>query len=469
MNLPFFKKKTNVLNYTHADKQADDYLGMVLNTLKSAFGRGGGSSFGMSPNGKRNYNELFGYGDQLDYQDYKGMYERGGYANVIVSLFPKLCWRDIPEIKVGDDVALKDELIALKKAGFFSAMEKADIANRIGRFSVLFIGVPDGMDPSLPIGSANKGDFKGMYFNVYEEDGIEVVKYDTDPASPRFNLPELYTLQVLVNGDSKLQGNVTARTVHYSRVVHLAEGALSSRLEGVSSLKAPWNALIDKNKVRGSSAEAYYRNARQKLSLETANGAKSSGDTEARKALKENVENFQNGFEDTLRLNNMTANMLQPGMVSPRDSFDVSTEDAAGTSGIPVRYLTTKAGGTVTGSEDKAALNGRVMDRQDQECTLWLLDALKIMDNAGILELPENAEVTWPVQSSLSEKEASESSKNKADAFKAVADGLSTVGADEVLAESAFKAVGLEGIETDDIDLSVSDDNLDKTTGVGNG
>lgn len=458
---PFSKGDKNVIVYNKEMQQADSYLGTILNTVKNLSRRLSGGAFGISPDGKRNYNEIFGYGVNLTYADYKNMYERGGYAATIVNLFPKLCWRDTPEIQLNDKNILVDELKLLKRVGFFSALERADIANRIGNYSVLFIGIPDGLNPDLPIGAAKKGNIKGLYFNVYEEDGIEVVKYNTDPASPRFNLPEIYQLQVTINDDETLQKNVSSMLVHHSRVVHMAEGSLSSRLEGISSLKQPWNALTDKEKVRGSSAEAYYRNARQKLALETNEGAKASNDPLVKAALKENVEQFQNGFEDTLRLNNMKANMLQPSMVSPRDSFDISTEDAAGTSRIPVRFLTTKAGGTVTGSEDKAALNGVIMDRQDQECSLWLFNGLEAMAESGLLDLPDECEIVWPVQSSLSEKESSESSKNKAEAFKSVADGLSTIGGDEVVAKSVFKAVGLEDIDVQEVDLS-GDEKLDK-------
>lgn len=456
--------KNNVQVYTRQMKEADSYLGSVLNAITRTISRrsGNGGLFGISPDGKRNFNVLFGYGEFLEYADYLAMYKRGGIANVVVNKVAKSCWRDMPEIKVNDELILEDQLLKLKKVKFFKAIERADILNRIGNFSVMLIGIPDGLDLNLPVGSAKKDSFSSMYFNVYSYDGIEIAKTDNDPASPRFGLPVLYQLQTVdVDGSQRKQTQVVAHIVHYTRIVHLAEGQLDSTIEGTPALQAPWNALTDKEKTRGSSAEAYYRNSRQKLALEISEGSKSTTSPEDMAKLKENVENFQNGLEDVLRLNNMKANMLQPGMASPRDPFDICVEEVAGTTGIPVRILTTKAGGTVTGSEDKATWNALVNDRQDQECTSYLLDALAIMDEAGILDLPEEAKVEWPPQTSLNEKEASESTRNKAEAFKAVTDGLSTIGGDEIVAKSVFKAVGLD-VEIDDIDLSDNDDNLDK-------
>jgi len=458
-------KNNNVQVYTKQMKEADSYLGTVLNAITRTISRrsGSGGLFGVSPDGKRNFNVLFGYGEFLSYADYLGMYKRGGIANVVVGKVAKSCWRDMPKIKVNDKAILEEQLLKLKKAKFFKAFERADILNRIGNFSVMLIGIPDGLDLNLPVGSAKKDSFSSMYFNVYSYDGIEIAKTDTDPASPRFGLPVLYQLQSIdIDGSRRKQVQIVSHIVHYTRIVHLAEGALDSTIEGTSALEAPWNALTDKEKTRGSSAEAYFRNSRQKLALEVSEGKKASTDPDVKAKLKENVENFQNGWEDVLRLDNMKANMLNPSMASPRDPFDICVEEVAGTTGIPVRILTTKAGGTVTGSEDKATWNALVKDRQDQECTTYLLDALAIMDEAGILDLPEESEVVWPVQSSLSETEASESAKNKAAAFKDTVEGLRAAGGD-IDSESAFEAVGLEGIEADDFDPGNNDDNLDKS------
>ena len=464
MNWKFWQKDSNVIEYNNEMQQADSYLGVVLNAVKTIGRRlGSGGLFGVSPDGKRNYNVLFGYGEHLDYADYLAMYKRGGIASTVVAKVAKSCWRDMPEIKDNDKGILEEQLLKLKKVKFFKAMERADILNRVGNFSVMLIGIPDGLQLNQPIGLAKKDSFSSMYFNVYSYDGIEIIQFDNDPASPRFGLPVLYQLQTIdTDGSQRKQKQMISVIAHYTRIVHLAEGQLDSTVEGTPALEAPWNALIDKNKVRGSSAESYYRNSRQKLALEVNEGAKFSKDPEVKMALKENVENWQNGFEDTLRLENMKANMLQPSMASPRDPFDIAVEEVSGTTGIPVRILTGKGGGTLVGSEDKATWNALVLDRQDQECTIYLLDALAIMAEAGILELPEDAEVEWPVQSSLSEKESSESAKNKAEAFKAITEGLTNIGGDEVVAKSAFKEVGLEGIETDDIDLSQGDDNLNK-------
>ncbi len=452
---------TNTVVYTQEMKQADGYLGVLLNAVQTIRSRFSGGTFGISPDGKRNYNELYGYGEQLAYIDYFGMYKRGGIAHAVVAKLPKACWRELPKIKNGDIEILADELKMLKNMGFFRVLERSDILNRIGNFSVLLIGMPDGNDLNLPLGTANS--FEGMYFNPYSFDGTEIVKVDTDPASPRFGLPVLYQVRTTNLDQSKRKEQIfITRIVHYTRIIHLAEGALDSVIEGESSLEAPWNAMIDKNKVRGGSAEAYFRNARQKLALEVEKDATVNTDPEVVAALKENVENFQNGWEDVLRLNNMKANMLQPSLVSPRDSFDIAVEEISGTTGIPIRILTGKGGGQTTGTEDKAAWNALVLDRQEQECSLWLLQGLSIMAEAGLFKLPDNVEVEWSVQKSLNEKESTEANKNKATTLKAVVDAVN-LSQDDIDIQSVLDAVGLDDIKAVSVNIGDDDEDLDES------
>ena len=256
------KKKKKVINYTAENQLADNYLQQVINAATSIFNRGGGTN-GISPDGRRDYNVLFGYLADPKFSDFKSMYERSlGFT--LCTKLPKSCWRELPKITVNDKEILVDEMLELKKSGFFKSLERADIANRIGSYSVMFIGVPDDMKPDMPIGQANKDNFDGLYYRVYEECGINVAKWNDDPASSRFNMPEIYSLQTSLNESGSMMGKASAVKVHHSRIIHMAEGALSNELVGVSCLKAPWNALVDCAKVTGSNAEANFKNSRQK-------------------------------------------------------------------------------------------------------------------------------------------------------------------------------------------------------------
>lgn len=440
--------KSKVINITDNDRKEGSIVNTLISTLRRTFGA---SLFGESPDGKRNYNTLFGYLNEPSYADYRGMYRRGGIAHTVVSKIAKACWRDVPVLKDGDNKILEDVMDDLKEAGFFKALERADILNRIGRMSVMFIGVQDGLDGfALPIGIG--GDIEDLYFNVYGEDGINISRWETDPTSPRFGLPVVYQLTVTnLTGTSGKVAGFKAVNVHYSRIVHMAEGALENDVEGMSALEPVWNALIDKDKVRGASAEAFYRNARQKFALTANKDANFDTGGEALQELATQVEAFTNNQQDFLRLKNMEAKVMQPQISSPRDSYDITIAEISGQTGIPARMLSDKGSGELKGSEEKASWNGLVLDRQDQECTLWFMNGLRILEEANVIKpLPDKINVEWPVQSALSEVEKAEVNDKKASALQKIAAARSVSGGDEIDLESALIALDLEDIEIDD-------------------
>lgn len=419
--------------------------------------------FGVSPDGKRDYNQIFGYGADLGYTDYFGMYKRNAIGSTVVAKVAKGCWNETPKIMVGDTQILEDELDQLDKMGFFRALERADILNRIGPFSVLLIGMPDDMDLDQPINKAS--DIQGLYFNPYNFDGIEITKWDNDPTSQRFQLPELYQLQTTDHGDKIKDVRIKAITVHYSRVIHLAEGALDSDIEGSSALEPVWNSLINILKVTGGSGEAYFKNSRQQRALEADKEARLEKGSDAVTALDENLEAFDNGWGNTLRLQNMKVTHLPIHMISPRDSFDVSVEEVSGQTGIPIRILTGKGGGQTTGKEDRASWNSIIADRRSTECDDYLMQGLKIMAEAGLFELPDNAIVEWPPQASLNESEKSEVNERDAKTLNTLVDMMAKPVGDELKSKSVFAAFGFDEIEADfteidDLDASESGDDI---------
>ena len=443
------KKQTNVVDITPQDVNNQSFFNTLSHTLR----RFSGALFGESPDGARDYKETFGYLDSISYADNYGMYTRGGIASTVVDKVAKACWRDVPEIKLNDENILEAELKRLKKVGLFNAFERADILNRIGRLSVLFIGVQDGLEFNQPLGSG--GTIEDLYFRVYSEDGIEINKWDIDPASPRYGLPEIYQLKTstLTENTGKSVGTQTIN-VHWTRVVHLAEGALQNPVEGRSALEPVWNALIDKDKVRGSGAESYYRNARQKFGLMADKEAGFATDDAAKAKLDNEIKAFTDGWQDFMRLKNMDIKAFQPGIGSPRDAYDICIEEIAGQTGIPVRVLTGKGGGQLAGTEDKAAWNALVLDRQDLICTGWLGAALGVIIAAGMMNpLPDDCETEWPEQSALTEKEKAEVNDIKAATIQKIAAARSVPGGDEIELESTLSTLDLEDIEIDDSDL----------------
>ncbi len=437
--------KTKVIKYGPEMQGVEMLMNNLSRTIRALTG---GQKHGVSPDGSRNYNQIFGYGEELGYSDYFGMYKRGGIAKVIVNKVAKACWRDIPELFVGEKRVLKDEVQALIDTGIINGLERGDRMNRIGSFSVVLIGVPDGMDLDKPVGSG--GNIDDSFAMPYNEDGITIRKWDNDPTSKRFGMPELYQVQTIDHsGSSATKVATQSRLVHWTRIVHMAEDSLDSEFEGSSALEAPWNCLIDKEKVRGGAGEAYFRNARRLVALVAREGT--TIDTPDKEALKTEVEAFTNGWQDFLRLKGMDAKTFDSDLTSPRDAFEIVIEEISGITGIPIRILLGKGSGQLAGAEDRASWNSLVADRQDAECTGWLLRTLQILEEAGLLGIPDGMRIVWPVQEALTAKEQAEVTDKKASAFQSIVVAVDKLGEDVDL-NAVAQAVGLDGIKFDQSD-----------------
>lgn len=425
------------------------WLNMAATTLRRT---SGAFSFGVSPDGTRDYNALFGYGADLSYSDYYGMYARHGLARAIITKLPKACWRDIPLIQIGKpdnpETILEDEMEVLRNQGLFKALERADILNRIGNFAVLFTGVPDGEDPRESVGTG--GALTALYWNAYSYDGIEIAEFDKDVMSERFGKPEKYQLQTAPQGFTRKDSSLRHVQSDWSRIIHMAEGALDSTVEGSATLQPGWNILIDLLKYRGSGAESFYRGSRQRTELRADKDTQIDKSTAGIAAFEEEVAAWHSGYKDFFRTENMEMHGVDVTLESPKDGFDICVEELAGTYSMPVRVLTGKGGGQFLGAEDRASWNTLVADRQLQECTPWLLRALEILKTAGMLDFPDDVRVVWPVNPVLNESEQAEVTSKRAGAMKAVADAASTVAGSEINMESALREVGLEGIELEE-------------------
>jgi hypothetical protein len=439
----FFRKpKRQIIDVNSQTQQMGFFMNAITHTIRRLTSSRGQ---GVSPDGKRDYNELFGYGEHLAYRNYFAMYRRGGIAKNIVDAPAKACWRDRPTIRDGDTAILVEEMQALENLGMLRKLERADIMNRVGSFAVLMVMVPDGMELDQPVGSASNLD--QVSFMPFNEDGVTISEWDVDVVSRRYGMPKMYELRTTdMQGNSRQRISTIPVKVHWSRVVHMAEDSLDSDFEGSSALEAPWNNLIDLIKVRGGSGEAFFRNARRVFTLTARDKVKL--DDEAMTALQEEADEFSNGWRDVMRLQGVEADQLPVEIASPRDSFDTIMEELAGITRQPIRRLLGKGAGQLAGSEDRLAWNSVIDDRQRTECSDWLLGSeaipgvLSILAEAGLIKLGTTPRVDWPVQEALSAIEEAKIADTRASAISKLVTASDVAGETIDLKEASI-AVGL--------------------------
>ena len=204
-----------------------DQLRLIVNSALQTVSRQSTSAlFGLSHDGGRDVKTVFGWPDDGDrsFDFYFSLYRYQDYAKRVCDAMPRACWRS--GAKLADSTGqpiLVDELSKLSKRNLFSALERADILNRIGSYSVLYIGLQDG-DPAAPVSNAG-GDITRVYFAPYSEPAAQILEWDMDPSSDRYGLPTYYALFPTTSTRlTQLATDVRqSLRVHWSRIVHLAE------------------------------------------------------------------------------------------------------------------------------------------------------------------------------------------------------------------------------------------------------
>ncbi len=428
-----------------------------------------GGPIGVSHNGKRSLNDIYGYPDgvSVPFKDLYQMARRtSGVANRLTFGTARTCWREgfqVFDSKEDDaNELLTDEIANLNKAGLIQKIERADILNRIGAFSVLFVGVPDGKEPREPISSVTGDGFKTIFFKPFAYDGIEVNKFVQDPKDQRFGLPELYTVQKQSRGDIDKDVAQSSMVVHWSRIIHMSEMSLDSDTEGSGYLEPIYNRLLDLNKSTGGAAEAYFRNAKGKIAYEVdPEFAKALGDATTKDALDEGARQYTNEYQDHTFAVGSKVKTLDTPHASPADTVMAIYWEIAGYSGYPVRILTGEGSGQLAGSEDQLALNAIISDRQNTVCSGWVVALFQMLNKAGMLKWDDDWIVKFPKQSTVTEAQQADVDNKKANTLKLVSDAKSTLGGDEIVMESALSEFGLGDIKLDEIDDSDDGRGLD--------
>jgi len=397
---------------------------LVVNQLSTLRRELRSYNHGVSSDGKRSLYDIFKFPEELQFEELYSLFRRNGFANRVVAGISDRCWKAGFTLEVDDEQILEDELkLLFNDRRMLAQTGKADVLNRIGNYSILYVGIP-GQKPEEPLQPVSSGDLSKVYFSPFAEDGIDIVERETDPTNERFGLPTMYQVNVVSRGDEEEQVNTMSRKVHWSRVVHLAEGSLDNPVEGVSALSPVYNAIYSIEKTNYSAAEAYFRNARGKIALEVDKDFKGILDDTVREKMKDELEAFQNEWNDFMRLSGTEAKVLNTPQHDPKGTFDVNIAEVSSATGIPVRILTGEGSGQYAGNEDKAAYNAVIYDRQNSFCVPVVTRLLEILSEANLLDIPEEAKIVFPISSALNETEEADIILKKSQALQNTAQAI---------------------------------------------
>jgi hypothetical protein len=379
-------------------------------------------SLGITFGGKRDLYETLGYKKELCYNDYAARYERCGVARRVVEAVASSAWRNSPIVRSDAENdpfnEAWDELV--ERLRLFHYLERADKLAGVGRYAIMLVGVSGGANLKTPISKVN-GPENVIYLSVYGEGNADIKEFDLDPASQRFGFPTLYGVKL--NGDIRGGiGNtgITTTDVHYSRVVHLADGLAEDEIFGTPRLKAVWNYLDDMDKVVGGASEAIWRIVDRGIQFNIDKDAEMDPEDDAR-AL-EDFEDYVHGNKRYLVTQGVEAKVLGSEMADPRGPFTVLSSLISGTTGIPQRVLFGSERGQLASSQDERNYNSRVKERQVSYAEPTVLRPLiKTFIDINALPKPKGKLVIeWPDLSTQTDRERADVAARYAQAIRNV-------------------------------------------------
>lgn len=400
---------------------------------------------GLQYGGKRDLNKVGGYIPVLRFKNYQAMYERDGIAGQIVDMPPETTWRHPPEIverrpdgqkrKQGEKGTPFEEAWTqlVDRLGLWQRFERADRLSRIGSYGVILIGAAGtGDDASLrsPLTTVQRPE-DVIYLSCYDEAQAQIKSWVVDGTNPRFGLPETYEIDRSSGVESfKPQGQVSGSTiVHYTRVIHVAEGLAADEVHGRPALQRIFNDLFDLQKVSVSTAEGFWQRVAGILTAEI--DPEVTNASEVIPGLKEEMEAVFHEMRRAFVGQGVKLGRLAESEPNPTGAADLYMTRIAAGAGIPKRLLFGSETGERASSEDQKTYLGSIGERQKQHAEPQFVRAfVERLILIKALERPElGYDVVWPPLFEESELDVSEANNRTANAAK----NLTPVGGDPTL------------------------------------
>jgi hypothetical protein len=393
----------------HADKYLPSYD--ELRTLETSvllgrlqFARQAGLTF----NGDRDLYAILGYDRVITPQQYRDEYARGGIAKRIVNAFPKATWRggvtifedEDPKTETVFEAAWRELETRLK---IWWRFQQVDTLSGLSTYAILLLG--DGnADMTVELKRGKPGGL--LYVQPYTGGAAigtstqisaafvdaSIKEYETDVRNRRFGQPKFYQLRRTDFTTPALQ-----QAVHWSRVVHVAEGTLDNDVFGEPALECVWNLLADLQKVTGGGAEAFWLRANAGLHLNIDKDMTVAPSEAELAKLRQDVEDYKHNITRILRTRGVDVSQLGSDVANFGNPADAILRQIAGTKGIPLRILTGSEMGELASSQDADNWRTQIQDRRTGYAEPTIVRPfIDRLIEYGYLPKPKAYHVAWP-------------------------------------------------------------------------
>jgi len=356
---------------------------------------------GLSFGGDRDLYSVLGYSRSISVPEYRERFRRGGIAGRVVDAFPNATWRGGIEIVEDEDPEISTDFeeqwnLLNKKHRIWSKLNRVDILAGLGRYALLLIGAPGDLQGPLEKINGPEG---VLYFSMFAEDEADIETVVLDTTNPRYGLPETYRLKRRGTND-KLNLD---KIVHWSRVVHVADGLLDDELYGTPRLERIWNHLDDLDKVTGGGSEAFWLRVHQGMVFNIDPGIKIEPSEIAK--LEERAEEFAHQMRRTLAARGFKVESLGSDVSNFGNQVASLISLISGATGIPQRILLGSERGELSSTQDRENWNDRITDRRTSFAEPIVRTLIERLMSVGAMEEVEEYTVRWPELADLTEEQ----------------------------------------------------------------
>lgn len=355
---------------------------------------------------RRDLDAECGYPAEVSLEQYWRLYKRDGICKRVVHCLPEESWRTSPDVFEDEDVEVTTEFEQawqdlVKSRALWHYLERIDRLSGVGRYGVLLLGLSDGLPLDQPVagvdlraeGRAGGQPLELLYLKPLPESSVRVDLVEADTSSSRFAKPLFYQV-TFEEASGGVASRRTAR-VHWSRCLHVADNREESDLYGAPRLEPIVDMGSDLKKVRGGSAEMFWKGGFPGLALEL-NPEMSDANVDTEK-LRGALADYQNGLQRFIAPFGMTVKSLTPQVADPTGHASMLLDQIAMAVGVPKRILFGSERGELASSQDARAWNDRLMRRQREYLTPFLVQPLiERLVAVGALPEPKTLTISWP-------------------------------------------------------------------------
>lgn len=212
---------------------------------------------------------------------------------------------------------------------------------------------------------------KLVYMRPFDESLVQVIRLESNPASPRFGHPLAYriTLQdINQDNEQSVTGTTMANPeVHWTRVIHIADNTGNSEVFGTPRQNPVYRHLANLYKLYAAAPEMFWRGAMNGLSFET--HPQLGGDVTLPPELKDNIENYRNSLQRDLVTVGMTVKTLAPTLADATPYILSQIEAICIKIACPKRVFMGSERGELASSQDDSSWNDKIRSRENGHCT----------------------------------------------------------------------------------------------------